>query len=114
MKIPIEIENIILDYKNELNKYEKEFDKIEELLCTYNPNWIKTDLNYLDFKEFLIKKNINTLRFQIKDLYGKNHINNNRFWNLNFHENNDEILKEYRIKYIIYSHINQIFYLKFE
>lgn len=112
--IPKDIENIIYDYKNEFEKYKKKLIEVEELLYNNDKKWIKTDLDYLDFKEYFLKKNIYKARFQIKNLYGINHPNNNRFWNLNMKQKKDDILKEYRIKYIIYSHMNQIFYLKFE
>ena len=115
MIIPKEIEKLIFSYKDEFNKYKKQLYKIDYLLYKNSIIWLEVDLDYLDFKEYLITKHeIYNIRYRIKDLYGENHPNNLLYWGLNFIKDDDQILEELRVKSIIYSHRTNLIYAKFE
>ena len=110
---PKDIENIILNYKKEFENYDTQFEKINHMIKYEKSSSIKINMNYLDLKEFLIKKNIYSIRYKVP-IFGEGHENNSAFWDLDFIEDEDYILENYRVREIRVSNIYKMIYIKLE
>jgi len=116
--LPIELERIIADYKIEFEKYENQFNQITRLLDKSNNAMfndcrsLKVDVAYVDLRDYLIKHNITYLKYQI-GIFGKNHDNNYKFWDLDILRDDDSYLEDYNVSEIVYSLYANKLYLKF-
>ena len=109
---PKDIENIIINYKKEFENYDTQFEKINNIMNNKtHDNCIKINMDYLDFKEFLLINNIYSIKYNLP-IYGKDHKNNYGFWDLNFIKDEDYILENYRVTHFMCSNIYKIIYIK--
>lgn len=111
--LPQELENIIMDFKTNMEEYEKQFEKIDELfeseeMCPM----IDVNIAYIDLREYLFRKNITHLKFQI-GIYGTNHPNNYKLWELDLIKDDDTLLEDYNIDQIVYIAYSNNLCLKF-
>jgi len=106
--------NIISEYKTEMENYEKQYKKIDELVATAEDvETIQVYISYSDLKEYLFRRNITYVKFQI-GIYGKNHPNNTKFWDLDLIREDDTFLEDFNILEIAFGTYMNRMYLKFE
>lgn len=113
--LPKELENIIIGYKKDMEIYEKQYDKISDMLGRFEPiSSINIEMNYLDFKDYFFKNNLqHKLKFQV-DIYGDGHPNNNNFWDLDIINDDDSLLHPFTVTEVFSSNFMGIIYLRFE
>ena len=121
--LPVELENIIQDYKTQMEKFEENFQILDDLFYPENPYQnddccdIKMDISYLDLRDYLFKENIIHIKFKIaiygKDFRNRNHKNNNKFWDLDIIRDDDSFLENYDIDEISYSIFSNKLYISF-
>ena len=108
--------NIIKDYKNEMDVYEKQYDLLDGFIKSNSGEMDTLELNiaYIDFKDYFIRKGINyNLKFQI-EIYGNNSKMNSKMWDLDLEKDNDTLLKDFNISEIIISESCNTIYLRFD
>ena len=113
--LPEDIENIIMDYTNEMNIYEMQFVSIDTMLLSQEAmTTLNLNINYLDFKEYFFRKNLqHRIKFHI-DIYGNGHPNNSNFWDLDIINDDDSLLHTFTVTEVLASNFTGILYLRFE
>ena len=112
--LPSELESIIGDFKTDMETYEQQYQKIDELFqSTEDCKSIKVNIAYIDLREYLFRKNITHLKFQIA-LYEKGHQKNYKLWDLDLIRDDETMLEDYNIDEIVYSAYSNTLCLKFD
>jgi hypothetical protein len=111
--LPTELISIIFDYKEKFEAIDETFKYIDQIM-THNEDVLslKTDISYIDLKEYLFRRNITHLKIQLH-IYGEGHINNNKFWDLDLIRDDDQMLDGFFVNEIVYSPFMNKLYLKF-
>ena len=111
--LPKELESIIVDLKTSMEQYEEQFERIDELFSSNEdcPS-IQVNIAYVDLREYLFKKDITHLKFQI-GIFGNNY-QNHKLWDLDLLRDEDHFLEEYNIDEIVYSVYSNTLCLKFK
>lgn len=110
--LPTDLVSIIDNYKKTFEDFDNQFDLIDELFdLSDDTECISLYISYTDIKEYLIKRNITYLKIQM-NIYGENHPNNFKFWDLNLFEDDDTILEQFIVTEIAYSPYTNLLFLK--
>ena len=121
--LPMELEKIIIGYKNELEEYEKlknhQIETIKSLFCPYiahrldEMRSLKVNIIFEDLKKVLLEENIINIKYQLP-IYGSGHSNNNKFWDFNILKDDHSLINDLVIEEIVYSYLSNILFIKFE
>jgi len=128
--LPKEIENIIFNYKTQFEKIDSFGKKINKLkneeisndyYKLYNTQTFKTNICYLDVKDYLKNNKISYFKYQIDNDYDYNidedgniikTQKNNEFQGFSLRTDCDYHLKYCNITEVVYSSMSDIFYFK--
>ena len=112
--IPMELENIVLNYKEQFETYEKQFNKIEELIKNTTDleiRGLQVNMLYEDLRDFIFKHDL--LHLKVKIGYCENgDLKNLKFFDIDLIRDDDTMLEGYLVDEIIYSMISNTLFIK--